>query len=259
MTPRAPSILSQWRELREWPPLETNALHVWRLSWSAWDEAALTSAAAYLTDEEFAQAEHMQMAAVKQRFIATRSSLRRILAGYLAGGEYAAPETARALCLQSGAHGKPALVPPRVRFNLTHTDENCLIAVAAHAEVGIDMEAVTRQRPLERIVRRFFSPAEQAALSGLAGDALTSAFYRIWTRKEAVIKALGEGLACPLHSFDVSADGEARLLAFRRPEIDVGAWRMLNVDVSPDYATAVAVRGPVESVSGYTFTPHQHP
>lgn len=93
------------------------------------------------------------------------------------------------------------------------------------------------------IARRHFSESEFAALDGLHGTARQLAFYRCWTRKEAYIKALGEGLSMPLDTFDVSLGEKPELLLCRDGREQPANWSMLDVSPGQDFVAAAALRG----------------
>lgn len=159
---------------------------------------------AILTPSERLQVGRMAREDLRRRRRLTLSWLRRTLGERLG----IAPED---VPLETGPHGKPFLADAsgspstRLHFNLTHTDEHAWLALG-EVPLGLDLESHGRVRSmdLDPIRRRFYAPAEQAALgraSGRAGQELE--FLRIWTRKEALIKAVGRGLHCPLESFAV--------------------------------------------------------
>jgi len=126
-------------------------------------------------------------------------------------------------------------------FNLTHSDGLAALGVSAAPELGVDVEQV---RPLkEDIAERFFSPGEVAALRALPEDQQLPAFYRCWTRKEAVVKAIGEGLSRPLDSFDVTLDADAaRLLRMDGEDDGPQVWQLAHFAPAPGFAGAVACR-----------------
>lgn len=103
-------------------------------------------------------------------------------------------------------HGKPPLAHGRLSlaFNLSHSGRLVLLALTSAAPVGIDVERVKASTDLAAIAHRFFSPAERVELARISRDGYAEAFYRCWARKEAHLKAIGEGLMAPLDSFDVT-------------------------------------------------------
>jgi 4'-phosphopantetheinyl transferase len=158
--------------------------------------------------------------------------MRRALSAYSA----ARPED---LCFETGAYGKPAL-KGGPHFNLSHSGRWAVLAVCWDGPVGVDVEC---HRPYDHgIVAHFFSEGEQAELSGVPEQDQAEAFFRVWSRKEAVIKELGFGLSMPLDSFDVSAGHEA-LLRRMAPEYGNAAdWRMHSFQPAVQVAGAIAVR-----------------
>jgi 4'-phosphopantetheinyl transferase len=175
----------------------------------------------------------------RERFVASRGLLRELL-GRLAGGDPCAAE------ILSDPGGKPRLAGScgqgRIRFNVAHSGDLWACAVALHREVGIDVEAVDPSREVSRLAARYFSPAEADALAALPEGERGAAFHRIWTRKEAWLKARGFGLALALDSFEMShAPGDARLLATRPDPAEAARWELHDLDIGPGHAAAVAL------------------
>lgn len=218
-------------------------VHVWRVNVN---EQGAEAGISLLCGEERDRAARIVVTSARTCFIAARSALRRVLAGYTG----IAPCTLR---FATGPYGKLFLVDHPVSFNLSHAGDFALIAVTRSHPVGVDIEKISSARASEAIAERFFSLAEQAALAAITSDtARSEAFFHIWSRKEAVIKALGEGLSCPLATFDVTADpADARLLAFRREGILHAAWTLRALDAAPGYTAALAVIGPCPRVMCY--------
>lgn len=173
----------------------------------------------------------------RQKFIAARGQLRQILARYVE----IKPEL-----LQFGyaTHGKPYL-PARINdihFNLSHSSFLAAIAVSRVKEVGIDIEEI---RPIkEDIAKRFFSEAENEGLGRLPPDDRLRGFYNVWTRKEALIKALGSGLSTPLDSFDVSVDDreEVRVRGACADLQNGESWIISGFRPYPGFVGSLAVR-----------------
>lgn len=176
--------------------LHADEIHVWHLSLGMPD-LALTQAQATLARDELARAERLRAPHDRRRFIAAHGALRAILAGYYA-------REPSVLRFASGPRGKPYLLDePSLCFNLSHSGDLALIAIAREREVGIDVEQIRPERASMAIAERFFSPYESGILHALADDERIAAFFRCWTRKESYIKARGDGFGLPLDSFDV--------------------------------------------------------
>jgi 4'-phosphopantetheinyl transferase len=220
--------------------LEEQEVHVWRASLDAFPEAG--ALAAGLSADEQQRAGRFRVPQVRSRFIAARSILRNILGRYLE----CAPSLLR---FHYREHGKPFLAPNSfrddLRFNLSHSHGLALYAVSRAREVGIDLERIRSDREHQRLAERFFSPREAAALRDLAPEDRIDAFFQCWTRKEAYLKARGEGLAIPLASFSVSlAPGEpAALVSVDGDDREAARWWLSSIDPGPGFAAALAVEG----------------
>ncbi|MFY9552972.1 MAG: 4'-phosphopantetheinyl transferase superfamily protein [Thermoanaerobaculia bacterium] len=196
-----------------------------------------------LSSDERARAERFRFDRDRRRFVAGRAALRRVL-----GDTVGIP--ASQIAFEYGPYGKPALASPSgagVEFNVSHCEEQALIAVASGRRVGVDLELVSSETAEERmrIAERFFSAAEVAALRALPGRLQGEAFFACWTRKEAYIKARGEGLSMPLDAFSVSlAPGEpAALLDCPSAPEEIRAWSLRSLVPAPGFLAAVAVEG----------------
>lgn len=220
--------------------LGSNEVQVWRASLHL-GASRLDALLATLTADERARAARFHFPKDRDHFIAGRGLLRAILARHLDTD----PAT---LCFRYGRRGKPALAIPSdmgaLRFNLAHSYGLALYAVTRAREVGVDLERM-QPRLEEGIAERFFSPREVAALRALPGDRQREAFFACWTRKEAYLKAKGDGLALGLDQFDVSlAPGEpAALLRTEGDPQEASRWSIRELDPAPGYAAALAVEG----------------
>jgi 4'-phosphopantetheinyl transferase len=188
-----------------------------------------------LSRDELVRMEKLRTPELKLRFQAAHGRMRRILGAYVFA-------SAAELRLQYGANGKPSIEPgarPAIHFNLTHSDRLAALAVSPARPVGIDIEVI---QPVEgQVARDVFSPAEYAALEGLPEGERLRAFYRGWTRKEAVVKAIGEGLSLPLKSFDVELRPGERARILRAETFEASAWRLVDFSPALDHIGAVAI------------------
>jgi len=209
-------------------------VHVWKI---ALDQPA-EEFRALLSADESERASRFRVERGADRYTVGRGALRMILAGYTG----APPE---ALVFQYNGFGKPELAGSDVCFNLSHSHEIALVAAARGRAVGVDVERIREPVMIERIAERFFAPAEARAIAALPPDRQARAFFNCWTRKEAWIKARGEGLSIPLNSFEVTlAPGEpARLVATRPDEEDAARWTLRELECGPGFAAALAVAG----------------
>jgi len=167
-----------------------------------------------------------------------RAPLRAVLAAYLG----IAPEQ---VALTHGEHGRPLLavgLDPSLGFNWSHSGGHALVAVGRHIAPGIDLECLRpRARALE-IAERYFDTDEAAALAALPEAERSAAFLELWTAKEAVLKALGRGLAFGLGRLSIASAAD-RLQLRRLEGDDVGAWQLQRLDIDRGLVAALAWRG----------------
>jgi 4'-phosphopantetheinyl transferase len=221
--------------------LDAGEVHVWR---AALDEPPprVDTFLHTLTADEQARAGRFYFQRDRQRFIVAHGVLRAILGVYL-------NRAPKSLSLCYSSHGKPALTRESggddIRFNMSHSHGAALYAVARCREVGIDLEFIRGDLDIERIAMRFFSRQEIAALHTLPVDLREYAFFLCWTRKEAYVKARGEGLSLPLDQFDVSLiPGEPAALLSTRPDSDEALrWSLQELFPAAGYAAALAIEG----------------
>jgi len=214
--------------------LDTNHVDVWRASLNA-----LPDLHEVLSPDELQRASRFHFEKDRRHFIAARGWMRVVLARYL-------DVTPASLCFEYGARGKPSLSENRdLRFNLSHSHDLALLAVARHREVGIDVEFMKESTAGPEIAERFFSAAEVAELCGFPFDRQRAAFFAGWTRKEAFIKATGIGLFGALDRFTVSlAPDESQVsLRVHDDEQESTRWTLFSLQPGEGYAGALAAEG----------------
>ncbi|HXY69181.1 MAG TPA: 4'-phosphopantetheinyl transferase superfamily protein [Gemmatimonadales bacterium] len=216
--------------------LRDGEVHVWTLQLDL-ERETQERLESLLSDAEVVRARRFEAAAYRRRWVAAHGLLRVVLSGYT--GQR--PED---VAFEDGPGGKPRLADPEgPRFNLTHADGLALVAVSRTHEVGVDVERVREIGSLRALADHCFSPAERLALEAVAGPQRLQAAFAGWTRKEAFLKVLGEGLARPLDSFDVTlVPGEPfRLLRVDDAADAPGRYTLRAVRPAPGYIGAVAV------------------
>lgn len=217
--------------------LAANEVHIWTMPTQA-AEAALNELERILCEDERERASRFHFRHLRDSFVITHGVLRSVLAGYL---DLPAQEISFAL----GARGKPAVSHiSQLQFNLTHSDTMAAIAVLTDCEVGLDLERLRPIEDMEEIARRYFCAEEAAEILELPAVERDRAFFRCWTRKEAYIKAIGDGLSCPLDSFQVAieADAQPRLVHIAGDRAAAAAWTLHDLPLAPEYIAAVAYR-----------------
>jgi 4'-phosphopantetheinyl transferase len=213
-------------------------VEVWRVRISA--EPADRWRASLLPDE-IARAARFVFPADRDRFTVTRGVLRSLLQRHL-------PSQARPLEFVFNRWGKPELPGGEPRFNVTHSGDFALIAIAQHADVGVDIEEVSALRRVEELAASIFTSIEFARFACLDGEARTRFFFRTWTCKEALIKAAGAGLSIPVHRIQIDFTDDGAAVSASPGTLPPDPWSVHEVDAPPGYAAAVAIRADAISV-----------
>lgn len=223
------------RQALQLPPGE---VHVWRAGLNC-SQTEVERLAPSLSGAERERATRYVFERDERRFTAARGILRALLGRYLKTPPHA-------IRFRYSAQGKPALASGGdLHFNVAHSHDMALYALARDRLVGVDVERHRRLDDAEGIARRFFSPREVKVFLAAAPQDRMALFFQIWTRKEAIVKALGEGLSHPLDAFDVLLDDgrAAPVVSFSGEEMATNHWRLLDLAPHPDYAAALAAAG----------------
>ncbi|HEX6863098.1 MAG TPA: 4'-phosphopantetheinyl transferase superfamily protein [Thermoanaerobaculia bacterium] len=205
-----------------------------------------------LAPDEWERANRFRFDKHRRQYVVGRGALRTLLGAYLG----IRPELVR---FTYGPRGKPFLAPPHdasgLQFNLTNSDELALVGFVRGREIGVDVEYLRKMPDCEQISERFFSESERKVLRSIPFPAKEEAFFNCWTRKEAYLKAVGEGLAAPLDSFDVTlAPGDPpRMLTLEGDAARAARWFFHHLRPAPDYIGAVAVEGGEWAVRTWGF------
>jgi 4'-phosphopantetheinyl transferase len=228
-----------WHHLLGDYELPPDEVHVWRATLDQPQEM-MEWFLQTLSADEHARAHKFHFEADRKRHIIGRG-MSRLLLGHclgIAGGQ---------LRFEHTEFGKPYLQGgPSLGFNLSHSGELILVALARGRTIGIDVERMRADMVEAEIAQRFFSPRECAALAQLAPDLQCEAFFACWTRKEAYLKARGDGLSLPLDQFDVAfAPGEVpRLIETRHDPAEIQRWTIRALDPGYGCKAAVVAEGP---------------
>jgi 4'-phosphopantetheinyl transferase len=236
-----------WAHAATPPTLGSSEVHVWRVDL---DAPGADGETASLSADEHARAARFHFARDRERFLRGHTALRRLLAGY-AGREPGA------LIFTQGAQGKPSLPGTGLEFNLSHSDGCGVLAVTRGRRVGVDVERIQPDRATLAVARRFFAPAEAAAVAAAAPAERALTFFRCWTRKEAYVKARGEGLSLPLDRFEVPLEPEAtRALTLARDDrAEADRWSLRELMPAPDHLGALVVEGGGWTLCAWVWAP----
>jgi 4'-phosphopantetheinyl transferase len=193
-----------------------------------------------LSTDERTRADRFRAVGDRARFVAARGALRRILARYTG-------ERPEHLLFSYGRWGKPRLEPAgrakRMEFNVSHSGQIVLIAFASGRRLGVDVEKILPVAENdERLSRSWLSELELSEMSTMDAPARTRAFYSLWTRREAYLKARGEGLSLPPECVEVPCESEPPLESLSESPSS-RLYSLRNLEIGPGYAAAVAVEG----------------
>jgi 4'-phosphopantetheinyl transferase len=237
-----------WPKPSEFPTLSGDAIHVWAvpldLSW-----ASATELNHLLSPEERARADGFVVDKPRLAFVAGRAALRSLLGCYLDMPPERAP-----IVLEP--NGKPRLVGGDLRFNVAHSGDLAIVAVTRGCEIGVDVEHARSVDHAEEIAVRDFHPAEQTALRAASAAELPAVFMRLWTRKEAVLKAVGAGLGYPLARFSsfANAEGDGWISVPAHASLpDTRCW-LQDIRMSADCLAAVATLEFRQPPLGFTYS-----
>lgn len=198
-----------------------------------------------LSLDERARADRFRFDRDRDRFIACRSALRIILGGHLA----VVPE---AIIFAYGPHGKPYLPESKIKFNVSHSGDEALIAVAIGREVGIDVEQRDRQLSVELLAADYLTDSERVFFNNHPECDRRLAFVRCWTRKEAWSKAVGTGIAQDPERYDVGEFVALPVHSCHDPKTDM-PWAFIELDFAPEWIGALVVQGMQISVKFHEF------
>jgi 4'-phosphopantetheinyl transferase len=237
--------------------LPAGHIHVWSLRLDP-PEPRVAELGRSLSEDEWTRANRFRFDRHRRQYVVGRGALRSLLAAYLG----TRPELVR---FRYGPRGKPFLAslpadPAEtagdLQFNLSNSDERALVAFVRGREIGVDIEYMKPMPDLEQIAERFFSLSERQVLRSLPSETKPEGFFNCWTRKEAYLKAVGEGLAAPLDSFDVTlAPGEPpRMLTLEGDASRAARWWFRHFRPAEQFIGALAIEGPPAAQGEWTVS-----
>ena len=230
--------------------LESNQIHIWSVRLNI-DTQTQIRYWRILSEEERDRANRFKFVEDKIKYIACRGVLRHLLGLYLG-------EEAEHVKIGYIKNGKPHH-RSNLEFNASHSQDWAVIGFTLDTVLGIDIEYVNRNIEFEEIAQRFFSPEESTIVNSAQKDLIPRYFYNCWTRKEAFIKALGDGLSFPLDRFVVSCAPEdiPQLRSTKWDKNEVNNWCLWGFEKGNDYVGAIAIRGGQKQLSYFTWDHNQ--
>jgi 4'-phosphopantetheinyl transferase len=229
-----------------------DCIDLWRV-WLDSRDPAERDLTGILAPDEVARASRFHFENDRKRFVKCRSALRILLGRYLE----IRPSEIR---FQYQSNGKPEIAFPHhsrgLRFNVSNSAGLAMIAVGSAGALGIDIEKVRPQADFLEIAKRFFSVREVQALLEVSENRRQEAFFACWTRKEAILKAIGMGLSYPLSGFSVSVDpdGPAELWEMVETGNAPGRWSLIDVRPGEGYRGALAWEGRCQRITQWDFS-----
>lgn len=221
------------------PDIQSNELHLWLVEDQQITEQALLDQYKFLLNaEELARHDRFVFPKHQKQFLISRALVRTVLGQYL-------DQSPESLVFARNAYGKPRIASfgetLPISFNLSHTNGLSVLAVAHGDDLGVDAEFLTRKVDILKLAQRYFSPQEYNELAALDVKDFDERFFRLWTLKEAYIKACGMGLAIPLRDFSFSFDEDDIAVSFvehrnDRPEL----WQFWQFVYQSSFQLALA-------------------
>lgn len=243
--------MTLWKPTSEVPPLLSDAIHIWHANLEL-SSTQISHLQTILSMEESQRAARFKFSYLRQRFIAAKGILRILLGKYL-------NQSPKNIIFSYGSHGKPELdyelfSTSSIHFNQSDSKTFALYAFTKSNPIGVDIECIRTDIEALSLAERFFSANETITLKNQPPEQQIAAFFRIWTRKEAFIKAIGEGLSFPLDEFEVNLDEEsAKLLTIRANARAAAQWTLLTLQPNTGYVGAVAVEAKIDQIKLFNY------
>jgi 4'-phosphopantetheinyl transferase len=240
-------MIAVWESVETLPALGKQGLQIWRIELPE-ESTPLDNFTSLLSSEEQARAERLRAGRVRLQFAVARSSLRILLGNCLGIHPARVP-------IAPSSYGKPQT--PGVSYNVAHSGDTILIALCRDHRVGVDVEYFSRETDALEIAKHSFAESEYLELSAIAEpDQLRRAFFRCWTRKEAIVKADGRGLSLPLTSFQVPVEQPAYAtpVAIREDASSSDSvYYVTDIPLGDEIAAACAVSSRMYEARGFKF------
>lgn len=236
-----------WQSPPESIVLNPGEVHIWRspLQGQPGADSGFWSS---LSEDEKNRANRFHFRQHRLEYIDGRGKLRHLLGQYL----QIAPQD---IVFDYGKQQKPFIRGSKLQFNISHSHGLALFAFGLEMEIGVDLEKMSTEIDILELCQQFFAPKEAQTILALSGLSQIEAFYTCWTRKEAFIKAKGQGLSLPLDQFEVSILPEvpARLLATQWDSREADQWFLYPLAPEKHFLGALAVNRSIEALKTWDF------
>ena len=236
--------------------LAKQSVHIWHTQLN-WSPAWLHQFSQTLSPDEQARANRFRFERDRHWFIAGRGILRFLLARYL----HVSPAQLR---FSYSSRGKPALADLEssntlsfnISFNVSHSQGLALYGITCDRQIGIDIEHIRAIQDMEQLAQRFFLPSEYALINACPPEQQQHTFFRLWTCKEAYLKATGEGITGLKRVEIVLKPGDSIAIPSLNNSLAAG-WTVMQLSVAPAYAAALAVEGKGLQFTQYSLIQEQ--
>ena len=220
---------------------EKDHAHVWKASLD-YSESKVNLVIGFLSRDEVERANQFYFERDRMQFIMRRGILKQIIAKYLA----IEPKN---LLFEYNRFGKPFLnsdfLKHDLRFNMSHSKNIALYCISYQKDVGIDIEYIREDVEFQQIIHRFFSHKEKEFIQKITIDKRREAFFRIWTRKEAVLKALGKGISFPIQMVNVPYNRSNFIIRINNvdDQCKESSWYVQDLLPANNYIASIAIEG----------------
>lgn len=243
----------KWKRTFVPPSLKDGEIDLWSVDLDR-DSASISSLFELLSDDEKSRANKYVFAKDRTHFIACRATLRKILGGYLGVN----PQKIRFL---TGRYGKPFLAPQDcdLRFNVSHSQGLGVVAVSQNREIGVDIEYINRDFDVLGVAPNVFSAAEFSQMRLLSTIDMAAKFFAGWTRKEAFLKAMGDGLSSSDELQSVVSLISDEDVVYRSIEGGkVTDWSLTSFEIRENFKASLVVEGKIGTIRFWQLSECQH-
>ncbi len=228
--------------------LKDNELHIWCIPYLQACKSKMI-VESVLSPDELIQASQFKFKELQQKFLLRRTILRKILGRYCGSSP-------KKLNFCTTSYGKPYITGDiNISFNFSHSNELAYVAITNDLPVGIDVELIEEFDSKEKVAKQFFSPKEYTEYTNLEPHKKLEAFFDIWTRKEAFIKAIGEGLSYPLDQFQVTFKNrsDTKINYTATTQQGMPEWKLLGKKILFNNLSYIVSCAYVNSISDINF------